>query len=234
MPQRQVVSKNIELLLSETTLPIISDWFSANYWQSRDELSGIASGRGTVWFIKNTQGEFVLKQYRRGGVISKFIKYRFLFEGFQKSRPFQELSLLESMFNQGLPVPKPIAGKVIKKNGFYEAFLLTETLSNTNELFELARNAIPINWYSVGQTIKRFHQAGVFHSDLNCHNILIDNTKKVWLIDFDKCDQRPPSSDWQESNLQRLLRSLNKEQQKHNDFHFSETHWAQLLEGYHG
>jgi len=234
MPQRQLVSKNIELLLSDTTLPITSDWFSADYWQSRHELSGTASGRGTVWFIENTHGKFVLRQYRRGGLISKFIKHRFFFNHIQKSRPFQELSLLETMFNQGLPVPKPIAGKIIKHNGFYEAFLLTATLSNTSELFELIKKITPINWYRIGNTIKQFHQAGIFHSDLNCHNILVDNSEKVWLIDFDKCDQRSLSSDWQENNLQRLLRSLNKEQQKHNDFHFTETHWAQLLEGYHG
>ncbi len=234
MPQRQLVSKNIELLISDTALPITADWFSADHWQSRNELVGTASGRGTVWFIKNTHGSFVLRKYRRGGFIAKFIKYRFLFEGWQKARPFQELSLLESMFQQGLPVPKPIAGMITKQHGFYEALLLTATLDNTNELFELIQKSHPIDWHNVGRTIKNFHQSGFFHSDLNCHNILIDDTGKVWLIDFDKCDHRTPSPDWQENNLQRLLRSLNKEQQKHSAFHFTEAHWALLLEGYYG
>ncbi|WP_191602805.1 3-deoxy-D-manno-octulosonic acid kinase [Marinomonas algicola] len=234
MLQRQLVTNNSELLLSDTALPITEDWFSADYWLSRNELVGTASGRGTVWFIENNFGAYVLRKYRRGGLISKFIKYRFLFKGMEKTRPSQELQLLEYMTNKGLPVPRAIAGKVVKYHGFYEAFILIETLKNTKELFVYLKEKSSIDWHEIGQTIRRFHQAGIYHSDLNCHNIMIDQTQKIWLIDFDKCDQRTPRNDWQESNLQRLLRSLKKENDLHNDIHFKEHYWSQLLEGYHG
>lgn len=234
MPQRQFVANNIELLLSDTSLPITKDWFSADYWQSRHELTHTTKGRGTVWFIENAHGAFVLRKYRRGGFISKFIKYRFLFQAMEKTRPFQELQLLEFMNEKGLPVPRAIAGQVIKHNGFYEAFILIETLKNARELFDHLKTHSSINWSKIGQTIRHFHQSGIYHSDLNCHNIMIDQTQKIWLIDFDKCNQRTPQNEWQESNLQRLHRSLKKEKQLHNEVHFTEHHWAQLLEGYHG
>ena len=34
------------------------------------------------------------------------------------------------------------------------------------------------------------HHAQVNHTDLNIHNILIDDSDKVWIIDFDKCYQQ--------------------------------------------
>ncbi|MCZ2722777.1 3-deoxy-D-manno-octulosonic acid kinase [Marinomonas sp. 15G1-11] len=234
MLQRQLVTNNIELLLSDTILPITEDWFSADYWQSRNELVGTATGRGTVWFIENNYGAFVLRKYRRGGLIAKLLKFRFFFKNMEKTRVFQELTLLEYMVEKGLPVPRAIAGKVNQYNGFYEAFILIETLKEAKELFHLLRANKAVHWYSIGQTIKRFHEEGIYHSDLNCHNIMIDQTQKIWLIDFDKCDQRPQNDEWQNSNLQRLLRSLEKENDLHNDIHFNEHHWAQLLEGYHG
>ncbi len=34
--------------------------------------------------------------------------------------------------------------------------------------------------------VRKMHDAGVNHTDLNIHNILLDTTKRV-IIDFDKC-----------------------------------------------
>ena len=40
---------------------------------------------------------------------------------------------------------------------------------------------------------------------------------KVWVIDFDKEPSAPPGN-WQQANLERLLRSFNKESQLHTQF----------------
>jgi tRNA A-37 threonylcarbamoyl transferase component Bud32 len=75
------------------------------------------------------------------------------------------------------------------------------------------------------------HNAGVDHSDLNCRNILIDAQDKVWLIDFDKC-QRRGAGHWRAKNLERLKRSLRKEQAKGAGLHWSQGDWEELLAGY--
>ena len=55
--------------------------------------------------------------------------------------------------------------------------------------------------------------SGVNHTDLNIHNILIDDKDKVWIIDFDKCHQASEGR-WRELNLERLKRSFLKEKGK--------------------
>jgi 3-deoxy-D-manno-octulosonic acid kinase len=61
----------------------------------------------------------------------------------------------------------------------------------------------------VGVMIRRFHQAGLDHVDLNARNILIDPTGMPWLIDLDRCRLRRAGK-WQEANLKRLEKSVNK------------------------
>ena len=88
-----------------------------------------------------------------------------------------------------------------------------------------------VQWQQLGAVIARFHQYGVYHSDLNCHNILLDSNGGFWLIDFDKCGLRQ-AGDWQQANLARLLRSLQKEQGLHAGFAWQITQWPALLQGY--
>jgi 3-deoxy-D-manno-octulosonic acid kinase len=61
----------------------------------------------------------------------------------------------------------------------------------------------------VGAEIARFHAHGVYHADLNAHNILLTDAS-VWLIDFDRGELRHPARAWQQANLARLKRSLLK------------------------
>jgi 3-deoxy-D-manno-octulosonic acid kinase len=57
--------------------------------------------------------------------------------------------------------------------------------------------------------VARFHRAGVWHADLNAHNVLV-TADGLYLIDFDRGRMRIPSPAWQQANLQRLRRSLLK------------------------
>lgn len=72
------------------------------------------------------------------------------------------------------------------------------------------------------------HNAGVNHTDLNIHNILIDDKDKVWIIDFDKC-RKQEHGDWKKQNLERLLRSFKKELLKR-QIHWKERDFAVLTE----
>jgi len=55
------------------------------------------------------------------------------------------------------------------------------------------------------------HAQGVWHADLNVHNILIDTANKAWLIDFDRGRRFSQLSEQKrQGNLERLHRSFRK------------------------
>ena len=57
---------------------------------------------------------------------------------------------------------------------------------------------------------------------------------EVWLIDFDKCEQRTQDTQWKQANIDRLKRSLDKESNLHPQFTVSDAQWRTFLEGYRG
>ncbi|TYL48303.1 3-deoxy-D-manno-octulosonic acid kinase [Marinomonas sp. IMCC 4694] len=236
MPQTITLSPNTQLIKSDVTLPVTDAWFEPGFWQAQNALSGTGNGRGAVWFIHNELGDFVIRRYHRGGLIAKFNKALFLYTGLKSTRPWLELHLLEKMRALNLPVPRPIAGLITTHNGFYRSALITETIANASDLFEMikAGKSHTLDWNNIGHVIKRFHDHGIYHSDLNCHNIMVDQLNTVWVIDFDKCEQRPINPIWQQNNLDRLKRSLNKESEKQASFTVTDTQWNHFLEGYRG
>ena len=86
-------------------------------------------------------------------------------------------------------------------------------------------------WQAVGQCIQHFHNENIFHADLNANNILLDEHNTVFLIDFDRGEFRRDGS-WKQSNLERLLRSLNKLQNIHTHFYFTQDNWQTLMQAY--
>ena len=213
---------------------IAIEHFDPTWWQRAGKIISTGQGRGEVWFLNEKNEEWVLRRYRRGGLIGKFNHYFFFYQPIHKTRPYLELALLEKMCELGLPVPTPIGGLVQARGIGYQAWLLTRRISGARDLFELLQHAPLPNeiWYAIGKTIRQFHNHGIFHSDLNCHNIMLDHEQHIWLIDFDKCDQRTVAASWQQSNLERLHRSLHKESGKHANFHWHSQAWQLLLDGY--
>ena len=216
------------------------NWFHPEHWQKLGAVTGESKGRYTTYFVRtegvnNQAVDMVLRHYYRGGLISKLSKRSFIFTGLHKARAYQELLMLSQMRELELPVPRPIAAQVIKNKPWScQNDILIELIDGAQDLFHFLtkQELTDTLWQQVGKTIKQFHQHGVFHSDLNIHNILMDQNEKIWLIDFDRCHFKSPDSSWQQANLDRLLRSLNKEKTLNPDFHFNQANWQQLLAGY--
>ena len=72
----------------------------------------------------------------------------------------------------------------------------------------LVDSGLPLeDWIAVGRCIRRFHDFGLCHADLNAHNVMFDGAGAVWLIDFDRGRLRRAGL-WRDANLVRLRRSL--------------------------
>ncbi|MGR5353077.1 3-deoxy-D-manno-octulosonic acid kinase [Vibrio sp. DNB22_19_2] len=186
--------------------------FDANYWQSQNRVVGSAKGRGTTWFVQLESMQAALRHYRRGGLFGKLVNDHYWFAGWEQTRSAQEFRLLQCLIDAGVNVPRPIAARAVKSGLTYQADLLSERIPNARDLVSiLQEKPLPSAMYQkIGQEIAKMHKANVNHTDLNIHNILIDDQDKVWIIDFDKCRQET-SGDWKKHNLDRLKRSFVKE-----------------------
>jgi len=206
--------------------------FDIRYWQDRKRVMGSATGRGTTWFVDTGNLPAALRHYRRGGLFGKVVHDSYWFSGWENTRSFMEMQLLNDLIEAGVNVPKPIAARVVKSVITYRADLLSEKISDAIDLVDiLLIGSISAELYQkVGYQIAIMHHAGVNHTDLNIHNILIDKHEDVWIIDFDKCGYGKGSS-WKQSNLERLKRSFVKELKKR-QIHWQEQDFNTLLEGY--
>jgi 3-deoxy-D-manno-octulosonic acid kinase len=211
-----------------------SDFFDPEYWQRANCITGQAKGRGTTYFFHYQEQDYVLRHYRRGGLIGKILKDRYLFSTVQHTRPWQELHLLTHMKSIGLPCPTPVGAKIQRHLLSYRADLITLRIPQAQDLHHHLQSS-PLTkeiWQKIGRTIKRFHHAQIYHHDLNVRNIMLDDQDNIWLIDFDKCAIRK-GEQWKNENLSRLRRSFDKEKARTSDeFYFDQTQWTYLLAGY--
>ncbi|KKO50274.1 3-deoxy-D-manno-octulosonic acid transferase [Arsukibacterium sp. MJ3] len=236
--QRNNVAQAIYWYRSDVFSNIATAQFKPAWWQQQSAVTGSSTGRNTAWFVqhqqKNQPHQLVLRHYYRGGLIGKVLTDRFFYKDALYSRAMQEFSLLQWMREQGLAVPKPVAAHYQRSGFSYRADLLIERINGARDLATLLHTERALHdheWRAVGVAIAKLHQAGVDHTDLNCRNILLDQADTVWLIDFDKC-QRRKAGNWQQQNLQRLLRSLHKEQAKLTPFHWQSSAWQHVITGY--
>jgi len=208
------------------------DFFEPEYWRKHDAIDGTARGRGTTWFIRAGESSFVLRHYRRGGLAAKISKDRYWFSNDSETRSFAEWYLTYHLHRAGLPVPTPIAARYVRRGPFYTADLITQRIENSESLTQaLQRGPLPLTqWIAIGRCIRRFHDAGVHHADLNAHNILL-TPQQVYLIDFDRGTLRKRGW-WADTTLVRLYRSLEKVTLLDAPESFTDEDWHGLLAGY--
>ncbi len=234
--------------LLENTTPL----FEPDYLLDNNKVYKQATGRGQAYFFKHSNQDCVLRHFWRGGLVGKFNKDFYFWNPLknkqtqlQESRAYQEFSLLDTLRQSELPAPKPVAARISYSWLGYRADIITETLPNTQSLVERLDASTysqasqhQVNdslWLNVGKTIAKFHQHNIYHDDLNANNILIDQQGNIYLIDFDKgrvINNEVGNDNWPQRNLDRLLRSFNKEKTKNTHLDFSSDNWQQLLKGY--
>tara|TARA_B100000029_G_scaffold490143_1_gene548820 strand:- start:6451 stop:7167 length:717 start_codon:yes stop_codon:yes gene_type:complete len=227
------IKKNSYILFDRskyTQLP--SEWFLESYWRDHNLIIDEILGRGKVFVVQQQDEKWVLRHYHRGGLIANVTEDIYVWTGLEKTRSFREWRLLQSLYQQNLPVPRPISAQVIRNGIFYSANIITECIENSHSWASLiiSKEAESAHWRTIGLTLKRFHQKGVNHVDLNAHNIIIDSSEQIYLVDFDRSGVYEDGT-WKKKNINRLLRSLKKLSLK-SGCNFNEKGWKQLLSSY--
>jgi len=200
------------------------DWMDEEALQQQGLITGQPSaGRGNTWFFQLDGTPMVLRHYRRGGLVQKLSKQSFFWTGLESTRAMAEFTVLRALLAKQLPVTPVVAVRVQRFGWRYKASIITlrvegATLAEKLKLLKAAsaqneQIESEIDWSLIGKTIADFHAVGLWHADLNAHNILIDD-ERVTLLDFDRARLRPAprttAEGWSLGNMDRLHRSLKK------------------------
>lgn len=158
--------------------------------------------------------EIVLRRLQHGGVLGPLLRRSYL----GARRPLRELARTAELRARGAPVPAPALAIARRTLGpLWECAIGTEGVSGDSLLATLmggdparARRAAR----AAGRAVRRFHDLGGRHADLNATNILIreeGDTLEATLIDLDRvriAARVSPAA--RMSELGRLHRSLVK------------------------
>lgn len=210
----------------------VAGWFDPAEWRRAGAVALETSGRGEVLIVAHGAETWVLRHYRRGGLVARFIDDHYLWLGADRGRAFREWRLLRELRAAGLPVPNPVAAHVYRTGFIYTADIITSYLPNTRKLsWFIAQGRVPTGcWRQVGAMIAAVHRHGVDHPDLTAHNVLLDETGKCFLVDFDNAQRKPPG-DWSRLGIERFNRSLRKVALE-TGTEFDSAAWAEVLAGY--
>jgi 3-deoxy-D-manno-octulosonic acid kinase len=229
-------TKNGAILYDKAIINQISaERFTAGGWPHSEVLTGSlrSGGRGNTMFVGNIPRQFVLRHYRRGGLLGKVVRNSYVFAGEDLTRSFKEWRLLDKLATNNMNVPRPAAARFCRHGTFYTADLITVRIPDVISLSQYiaTKDRGEAFWRSVGQAIWTFHEAGVYHADMNAYNVQVDKDGDIWMLDFDKGALKSPGP-WQQETLGRLHRSLVKVLGLDPKLHFRAANWEELLEGY--
>lgn len=220
-------------LIHEADAPVpVDDWlFEAEELSARGLLTGTSQGRRSAWFFRHAGIALVLRHYWRGGMVARLTPDVHGWCGVRRSRPYRELRMLHQLRESGLPAPEPVACRLVRQGITYRGDIITVIIPDSETFARriMDGDTDRDDWHSIGRTIRRFHDQGAHHADLNVRNILLDRDRRAWLIDWDLGEWRRNSACWKRDSLDRLRRSLSREPALEAA---ARNHWDALMAGY--
>lgn len=234
MKPTQIDTERSHILYDADAVGQVDDaFFETRHWEANGQLLGSAPGRGTTVFVQHGDRVFALRHYHRGGLPARISRDRYIWHGLEKSRPWREWALQVELYRRGLPVPRPIAVRVVRQGISYTADIVTEAIDARPLADCLCEKRLPaVQLEKLGAWLRRFHLEEVYHADLNARNILLDDEGKVYLIDFDRSELRRGDEGWRSANMERLHRSLMKFRRMEKNFAFDDEDWKAVMRGY--
>jgi 3-deoxy-D-manno-octulosonic acid kinase len=153
------------------------------------------AGRGTTYRIHTPSGDWVVRRYRRGGMVARLLRDRYLRAG--PGRPFRELSCSVSARSRGIPTPAVTAIAVYQAGAFQRGDIATEYVPDSADLAQLGfgDDVRSIEqkrggFQAAGRLVRELGRLGLQHPDLNLKNVVIGyggGEPKAWVLDLDRC-----------------------------------------------
>jgi 3-deoxy-D-manno-octulosonic acid kinase len=153
------------------------------------------AGRGATYRIHTPNGDWVVRRYRRGGMVARLLRDRYLRTG--QGRALRELSCSVSARSRGIPTPAVTAVAVYAAGAFQRGDIATEYVPDSADLAQLgfgddARSADEkrAGFEAAGRLVNQLGRLGLQHPDLNLKNVVIGyggGEPKAWVLDLDRC-----------------------------------------------
>lgn len=186
-------------------------------WDDVLEGADAGAGRGPTGRLSLPTGlRIVVKKMRRGGWLGSLWKDRFLGTG----RPLSNLALPAEVARRGIPTAAPVA--LLLRGGppgFFEAWLAFEEVTGASDLFSRLSerpSPAPAELAAVMGLVRRIHDLGLEHHDLNLGNLLVrkrsSSAYECFVVDLDRVILRdgPVPFRARQSALRRIERSYLK------------------------
>jgi 3-deoxy-D-manno-octulosonic acid kinase len=156
----------------------------------------------------------VVRHARRGGLLGPLLGDRFA----GRPRFLREIALAEALREAGIPTPPVLAGLAYLTPLWHRADVATERVDGRDLASTLFGDDAPSGpsrrdlLHAVGRLVRRLHEAGFVHPDLQLRNVLVDTgSGAVWLLDVDTCRRiAATDDDRRRANLARFERSWDK------------------------
>ena len=148
----------------------------------------VESGRGGARRVTLRGGKVVyVRHYLRGGLMRFLVRDLYLL---RPPRPVRELVATERARAAGCHVPIVHAVAIAEHGLFYRGWIVTSAIEGARSYIDVLAAADEtergVLLGAAGSAIRELHDAGIYHPDLNGHNLLIDGEGKVAVIDFDR------------------------------------------------
>jgi 3-deoxy-D-manno-octulosonic acid kinase len=183
------------------------------------EDARVLQGRGPAYQIEAPIGWCVVRHYRRGGEVARWLGDRYLRAG--EPRPLRELRASEEARRRGIETPPVLALAIYPAGAFYRADIVTAYVPGAVDLAAALYGPASLEgedrlaaWATVGALLRALAERGVVHADLNLKNILLDPSVRPFrtmLLDLDRCrvmDRVAPFARF--AMLRRLRRSADR------------------------
>jgi 3-deoxy-D-manno-octulosonic acid kinase len=187
--------------------------------QARRALAGARGPRGRTRTARTSIGDanLMLRPVRHGGILGPWLRSAL----WGPARPLDELRVHVELWKRGAPVPKPAFAVAWRRCGpvWWGLYATHEEPDACDAAaFLAAAPAAPTlrgALVALGQTLRRFHDCGGLHRDLNLRNLLVREHAvplEIVVIDLDRAiiqDPLPPRERMRQ--WMRLYRSVLKE-----------------------
>ncbi|HUF50549.1 MAG TPA: lipopolysaccharide kinase InaA family protein, partial [Longimicrobiales bacterium] len=151
------------------------------------------AGRGAAYRMRSADGDWLVRHYRRGGLVARVLDEEYLRVGVP--RPLRELRASAAARSRGVATPQVVAAITYPAGPFYRADLATTFIEDGADLADITfgseQDAVQDGvreaaWRAAGALLSTAFAAGVDHADLNLRNILVTAGGTAYLLDLDR------------------------------------------------